>query len=167
MTCGGRRRGRARTGWPTAPHRSGGGPAARGPSSPSICARRRAGDLRRRHPPKSTFQIGGAGAVGTGIRPRHAPPAPAAWAGFGIWPFDPASAVDRARDLPPPLDRDRSARATSSSEPATSMSARGRSARAFATSMVGSEDAFDAAISALVMHDHLADLDVCGRPPTP
>jgi hypothetical protein len=28
----------------------------------------------------------------------------------------------------------------------------------FAASIVGSEDAFDAAISALVMHDHLADL---------
>jgi hypothetical protein len=110
---------------------------------------------------KSVFQIGGAGSVGTGslrgmphLRRLHQ-------AGFSIWPFHPASAwpvmeiyprlltgpvhksirQDRARylrhapwRLPPPM----------------------------AARMVDSEDAFDAAISALVMDRHVAELALLG-----
>jgi hypothetical protein len=107
--------------------------------------------------PKSIFQIGGAGSVGTGsirgiphlLRLRAA--------GFSIWPFDPVSPfmvfemyprlftgpvhksdpVQRARHwegLPWPV------------------------APSFATSIIESEDAFDAAISALALYDHRAEL---------
>jgi hypothetical protein len=107
--------------------------------------------------PKSTFQIGGAGAVGTGtirgmphLRQLRA-------AGFGIWPFDPPSPWTvleiYPRLLTGPVRKSDRAQRTRYVE-ATPWAV----APAFAESMVGSDDAFDAAISALVMYDHLEDL---------
>jgi hypothetical protein len=107
--------------------------------------------------PKSTFQIGGAGAVGTGtirgmphLRQLRA-------AGFGIWPFDPPSPWTVLEIYPRLLtgpvrksDHERRARYLSAAPWSV--------APEFATSIVESDDAFDAAISALVMHDHLDDL---------
>jgi hypothetical protein len=107
--------------------------------------------------PKSTFQIGGAGAVGTGtirgmphLRQLRA-------AGFGIWPFDPPSPWTVLEIYPrlltgPVRKSDRAQRAQYVRAAPWAM------ARRFAESMVGSDDAFDAAISALVMYDHLDDL---------
>jgi Protein of unknown function (DUF429) len=107
--------------------------------------------------PKSTFQIGGAGAVGTGsvrgiphLRRLQA-------AGFSIWPFDPASPHVVLEIYPrlltgPVRKSDRAQRMLYLAESAWSV------APDFAAAIIGSEDAFDAAISALVMDRHLADL---------
>ena len=74
-------------------------------------------------------------------------------AGFQHLALRSALALDGARDLPPPAAPGRSTRAAASSGPATSPRRPGRSPRPFATSIVDSEDAFDAAISALVMDE--------------
>ena len=107
--------------------------------------------------PKSVFQVGGAGAVGTGsvrgmphlLRLRAA--------GFSIWPFDPASPWTVMEIYPRLLtgpvhkrsraDRVRYLESVRWSVPET-----------FGPSLAGSEDAFDAGISALVLYDHLSDL---------
>jgi hypothetical protein len=107
--------------------------------------------------PKSVFQIGGAGTVGTGSIRGMPHLHRLRQAGFSIWPFDPASAwtvleiyprlltgTVRKRD---PLERARYLHDAPWSVPPR-----------FALSMRQSEDAFDAGISALVMHDHLDDL---------
>jgi hypothetical protein len=108
--------------------------------------------------PKSVFQIGGAGAVGTGSLRGMPVLKRLRDAGFAVWPFDPprwplvieiyprvlTGAVNKGnaearseylRRVYPSLDRDIAARAASS------------------------EDAFDAAVSALVMAGHLTGLD--------
>jgi hypothetical protein len=107
--------------------------------------------------PKSTFQIGGAGAVGTGsvrgmphLRRLQA-------AGFSIWPFDPASRHVALEIYPrlltgPVHKSSRDERARYMAEASWPVPA------AFRAAIIGSEDAFDAAISALVMDHHLADL---------
>jgi len=107
--------------------------------------------------PKSTFQIGGGGAVGTGsirgmphLRRLRA-------AGFSIWPFDPPSPW-QVLEVYPRLCTG-PVRKSSREERARYVAASGWSiAPAFATALVESEDAFDAAISALVMGVHLAEL---------
>ena len=100
--------------------------------------------------PKSMFQIGGAGAVGTGsvrgmphLRRLQA-------AGFSIWPFDPASRHVVLEIYPrlltgPVRKSSRDERARYVAEASWPVPP------AFAASIIGSEDAFDAAISALVM----------------
>ena len=107
--------------------------------------------------PKSVFQIGGAGAVGTGsvrgmphLRQLRA-------AGFCIWPFDPPSRWTvlemYPRLLTGPVNKSsREQRTRYLADAAWSV------APPFAASIIESEDAFDAAISALVMDDRLADL---------
>jgi hypothetical protein len=107
--------------------------------------------------PKSVFQIGGAGSVGTGsirgiphLRRLQA-------AGFSIWPFDPASLWVVLEVYPrlltgPVRKSSREQRMLHLAEAAWSV------APAFAAAIIESEDAFDAAISALVMDHHLADL---------
>jgi hypothetical protein len=107
--------------------------------------------------PKSVFQIGGAGAVGTGsirgmphLRQLRA-------AGFCIWPFDPPSPWTVLEIYPrlltgPVHKSNHERRAEYLGAAPWSV------ASPFAASIVGSEDAFDAAISALAMHDRLADL---------
>jgi hypothetical protein len=111
--------------------------------------------------PKSTFQIGGAGAVGTGsvrgmphLRRLRA-------AGFSIWPFDLASPWTILEIYPrlltgPVHKSSREQRALYLAEAPWAGSV--ALTPAFAASIVESEDAFDAAISALVMGRHLADL---------
>jgi hypothetical protein len=107
--------------------------------------------------PKSVFQIGGAGAVGTGsirgmphLRQLRA-------AGFCIWPFDPPSPWTvlemYPRLLTGPVNKSsREHRARYVAESPWSV------APPFAASMTESQDAFDAAISALVMGGHLTGL---------
>ena len=107
--------------------------------------------------PKSTFQIGGAGAVGTGsvrgmpyLRRLRA-------AGFSIWPFDPAGPATVLEVYPRLLTGP--VRKSSRQERARYVAEAGWPiAPSFEAAMVGSEDAFDAAISALVMDTHRADL---------
>lgn len=105
--------------------------------------------------PKSVFQIGGAGAVGTGsirgmphLRQLRA-------AGFCIWPFDPPSPWTVLEIYPrlytgPVNKSSREHRTRYLAEAPWSV------APPFAASIIESEDAFDAAISALVMSGHRA-----------
>jgi hypothetical protein len=107
--------------------------------------------------PKSTFQVGGAGAVETGsvrgiphLRRLQA-------AGFSIWPFDPASPYLALEIYPrlltgPVRKSNREQRELYMAELAWSMTP------AFAAAIIESEDAFDAAISALVMDRHRSGL---------
>jgi hypothetical protein len=106
---------------------------------------------------KSTFQIGGAGAVGTGsirgmphLRRLRA-------AGFSIWPFDPPARWTVLEIYP---------RLCTGPVHKSDPEQRARYLQVwpwelpdqFAASMLGSEDAFDAAISAIVMDQFLAEL---------
>ena len=111
--------------------------------------------------PKSTFQIGGAGAVGTGsvrgiphLRRLRA-------AGFSIWPFDPAGPATVLEVYPrlltgPVCKSSRQERARYVAEAGWPI------APSFEAAVIGSEDAFDAAISALVMDNHRAELAALG-----
>ena len=107
--------------------------------------------------PKSTFQVGGAGAVGTGsirgmphLRRLRA-------AGFSIWPFDPPSPW-QVLEVYPRLCTGPVRKSSREERERYVAAAEWPIAPAFATAIVESEDAFDAAISALVMGGHLAEL---------
>jgi len=119
--------------------------------------------------PKSTFQIGGAGSVGTGSIRGFPELARLRRSGFAIWPFD------RAR---PPCALEVWPRACTGVVVKSDAVARARllddrfpfldaDARAHA---VASEDAFDAAVTALVMSSRLDTPDrlhALGRPTHP
>jgi hypothetical protein len=116
--------------------------------------------------PKSVFQIGGAGAVGTGtvrgiphLRRLQA-------AGFSIWPFDPASPWT-VLELYPRLCTGPVHKSSREQRTAYLAAAPWSVAPGFAAAITESEDAFDAAISALVMDDHLADLAQLGQSTDP
>ena len=107
--------------------------------------------------PKSVFQIGGAGAVGTGSlrgmpilhRLREA--------GFHVWPFDPPG-WPLAVEIYPRLLTEAVTK-SSAERRAAYLAARYPSLPDWAVAAAGgSEDAFDALISALVMSLHAADL---------
>lgn len=105
--------------------------------------------------PKSVFQIGGAGAVGTGSVRGIPHLRNLREAGFSIWPFDQPGRHTVVEIYPralsgPVRKSDRSSRehylaGWDLPEP-------------FRRPMVGSEDAFDAGISALVMSRHVDEL---------
>lgn len=107
--------------------------------------------------PKSVFQIGGAGAVGTGslrgMRLLHR----LSQAGFSIWPFDPPG-WPRVVEIYPRLltgavvKTNADARVAYLKERQPSLDA------TFSRLAASSEDAFDAAVSALVMAANLPDL---------
>jgi hypothetical protein len=107
--------------------------------------------------PKSVFQVGGAGAVGTGSIRGMPYLRQLRESGFGIWPFDPISAWTvlevYPRLLTGPVHKSNLEQRASYLE-----AAKWTVSPSHVRSMVMSEDAFDAGISALVMHDHLADL---------
>jgi hypothetical protein len=107
--------------------------------------------------PKSVFQIGGAGAVGTGSIRGMPHLRRLRQAGFSIWPFDPASPWTVLEIYPrlftgPVRKSDPAERASYLAAVPWPIPPR------FARAMAGSEDAFDAGISALAMHDHVAEL---------
>jgi hypothetical protein len=107
--------------------------------------------------PKSIFQIGGAGSVGTGsLRGMpHLPRLRAA--GYSIWPFDPASPFI-VLELYPRLFTGPVHKSDPVQRARHWEGVPWRVAPAFAASIIASEDAFDAAISALAMYDHRAEL---------
>jgi hypothetical protein len=114
--------------------------------------------------PKSVFQIGGAGAVGTASLRGMAGLLRLREAGFRVWPYD-------ARSVKEPLvveiyTRLMTGAVTKSSEVArTAYLAKKRResplyaelSRAVMTKARGSEDAFDALVTALVMVEHRAE----------
>jgi hypothetical protein len=108
--------------------------------------------------PKSSFQIGGAGSVGTGSVRGFPELARLQDAGFAIWPFDapaqPPVAVEIwPRALTGPVVKsDATARAAYLDHHLPEIECELRDAA------VGSEDAFDAAVSAVVMSHHEANL---------
>ncbi len=108
--------------------------------------------------PKSTFQVGGAGSVGTGSIRGFPALARLQDAGYAIWPFDapldgPVAVEIWPRSFTGPVVKsDPAARAA---HLAASLPDLEPSLGALA---VGSEDAFDAAVSAVVMSRHEAAL---------
>jgi hypothetical protein len=104
---------------------------------------------------KSVFQIGGAGAVGTGSLRGMPLLARLRAAGFAIWPFDPPHPPLVVEIYPRLLTGPIAKRSSVARELYLASRAHGvpRELRARAAS---SEDAFDAAVSALAMARHLA-----------
>jgi hypothetical protein len=104
--------------------------------------------------PKSSFQIGGAGSVGTGSVRGFPALARLQDAGYAIWPFDDPAAAPVAVEIWPRtftgsvVKSDPAARAEHLDSRFPGLD------RAHRDHAVGSEDAFDAAVSALVMSSH-------------
>jgi hypothetical protein len=116
--------------------------------------------------PKSSFQVGGAGSVGTGSIRGFSVLARLRRAGIAIWPFD-TDTLPRVVEVYPRActgavvksRRDARARLLDARFPKLPPSIRTRA--------VGSEDAFDALVTALVMAEHedeLVSLDPPGHP---
>lgn len=107
--------------------------------------------------PKSVFQVGGAGAVGTGSLRGMPILRYLKDAGFSVWPFDPPGWPLVVEIYPRLLTK-----AVNKSDAGERASYLRRRYDALDERMydraVSSEDAFDAAVSALVMHEHLDDL---------
>jgi len=106
--------------------------------------------------PKSVFQIGGAGSVGTGSVRGMPMLHELRQAGWAIWPFDAQSSHTIAEIYPrvftgPVVKKQQAARAAWLARHGDE----GISARDMQT-MIGSEDAFDAGASALVLMRHFA-----------
>jgi hypothetical protein len=116
-------------------------------------------DLRPAAAPKSVFQIGGAGAVGTGSLRGMPHLIELARAGVSVWPFDARPGWPRAVEIYPRLltgpvvksrhreRRDHLARALAGQD------------AVLAERAAGSEDAFDAAVSAVAMARVFASLE--------
>lgn len=107
--------------------------------------------------PKSVFQIGGAGAVGTGSIRGMPVLATLSASGFSIWPFDPHDWPRVIEIYPRALTG--AVRKSSQSGREEYLSARNLiSIPGLRTLAASSEDAFDAAVSALVMWEHRTEL---------
>ena len=112
--------------------------------------------------PKSVFQIGGAGAVGTGSIRGMPHLLTLAKNGFGIWPFSegwPRVVEIYPRALTGPVNKGRW-----SVRHAYLLEHFPEQPRDLLERAAGSEDAFDAAVSALVMSEHEAELRALGPP---
>lgn len=107
--------------------------------------------------PKSAFQIGGAGAVGTGSLRGMRLLRQLREAGFSIWPFDPPGRPLVVEIYPRLLTGPvvKSSGAARAAYLARCYPGLDSGLREWA---VGSDDAFDAAVSALVMAGHAGDL---------
>ena len=108
--------------------------------------------------PKSVFQIGGAGAVGTGsirgmpvLHALHA-------SGARIWPFVARGGEPQVVEIYPRLLTDRVRKSDPAERQRLLAGRYPRLEPAHARLAALSEDAFDAAVSALVMVEHLDDL---------
>ncbi|GLZ46693.1 hypothetical protein Acsp06_28780 [Actinomycetospora sp. NBRC 106375] len=113
--------------------------------------------------PRSTFQIGGAGAVGTGSLRGMPHLARLRAHGVAVWPFDDAGPATLVEIYPrvhtgPVVKRSAEARrALAAGDP--------RVPAALVEDVVATEDAFDAALSALAMAEHLEELAALRRAP--
>lgn len=141
-----------------------GRPGRRNPHPKSRLYRRTESDENGMRP-KSVFQIGGAGAVGTGSGRGMPHLLTLAENGFGIWPFSegwPRVVEIYPRTLTGPVNKGRWAtrhRYLREHFPAQPEDLLERAA--------GSEDAFDAAVAALVMTEHEAELRTLALPADP
>ncbi len=107
--------------------------------------------------PKPVFQIGGAGAVGTGSLRGMPILHRLRTAGFAIWPFDPPG-WPRVVEIYPRLLTGKVTKSSATARAAYLAAQRWALPPALLAQAAGSEDAFDAAISALLMARHAADL---------
>lgn len=109
--------------------------------------------------PLSTFQVGGAGAVGTGSIRGMALLGRWRDAGVGVWPLDPAPAVSGVlltevypRAMTGPVVK------SSAAARAAHVAADPRVPPGLRDDVVATEDAFDAALAALGMAEHVGEL---------
>jgi len=112
--------------------------------------------------PKSVFQIGGAGAVGTGSIRGMPVLAQLSAAGFSIWPFDPPS-WPRVIEIYPRVLTGRVRK--SSQRDRQEYLSKWRGNPSLLARAATSEDAFDAGVSALIMSEHSSDLAQLTYPP--
>lgn len=108
--------------------------------------------------PKSVFQIGGAGAVGTGSLRGMPQLARLVEAGFSIWPFDP-SGWPRVVEIYPRLLTEAVIKSQHSKRLEYLSARHNDRPVAMIERAAGSEDAFDAAVSAVVMARHVIELE--------
>ncbi len=125
---------------------------ARDASRPELRATERDSPWR----PKSAFQVGGAGTVGTGSLRGMPLLGGLRAAGFALWPWDDAGAATALEIHPRAL----TGAVVKSSRAAREARLAGdeRLPPALRAAAAASEDAFDAAVSALVMAEHLPEL---------
>lgn len=131
--------------------------AAGDPATPATRVTERTVPSQRGIRPKSVFQIGGAGAVGTGSLRGMRLLQQLRDAGFSIWPFDPPGWPRVVEIYPrlltgPVVKTNGAAREAYLATTFLDLDPRLRERAA------SSDDAFDAAVSALVMAQHHADL---------
>ena len=108
--------------------------------------------------PKSMFQIGGAGAVGTGSIRGMPLLARLSRAGARIWPYTPAAGPCTVVEIYPRLLTGPVFKSQSAARVAYMCDRYPALPPAIMTAVRASEDAFDAVVSALVMADSTADL---------
>jgi hypothetical protein len=104
--------------------------------------------------PKSSFQIGGAGSVGTGSVRGFPALARLQDAGYAIWPFDESAGPPVAVEIWPRTFTGAVVKSDASARAAHLDQRFPRLPPALRDAAVGSEDAFDAAVSAVVMSRH-------------
>jgi len=143
-----------------------GRPGRRRPELPAHHRRTEAGARVGAVHAKSVFQIGGAGAVGTGSLRGMPHLLELRRAGFTIWPFDPPSPWPVVEIYPRLLTgavhkRNGEARALYLSRSPWPIP------EPFLSRASGSEDAFDAAVSAFAMDRHVAELGALGQSDDP
>jgi hypothetical protein len=108
--------------------------------------------------PKSSFQIGGAGSVGTGSVRGFAALARLQDAGFAIWPFDEPATPPVALEIWPRTFTGPVVKSDVTARAAHLVAAHATLAPSLRDVAIGSEDAFDAAVSAIVMSHHEQEL---------
>jgi hypothetical protein len=115
--------------------------------------------------PKSVFQTGGAGAVGTGSIRGMPHLLALAKNGFGIWPF--SDGWPRVVEIYPRLLTGRVEKSRWAERHAYLFKRFPEQPRNLLERAAGSEDAFDAAVSALAMSEHEAELQMLAPPVGP
>jgi hypothetical protein len=108
--------------------------------------------------PKSSFQVGGAGSVGTGSVRGFPVLARLQDAGYAIWPFDTPAPAPVAVEIWPRTFTGPVVKSDALARAAHLDAAHPDVPRALRDAAVGSEDAFDAAVSAVVMSHHEDEL---------
>lgn len=116
--------------------------------------------------PKSVFQVGGAGAVGTGSLRGMPHLAELADAGFSVWPFH-EPGWPRVVEIYPRLLTGAVVKSDPTARTSYLDGALPEIPRDLASVAAASEDALDAAVSAVVMARHLDEIEALGLPNDP
>jgi Protein of unknown function (DUF429) len=108
--------------------------------------------------PKSTFQVGGAGSVGTGSIRGFPVLARLRAAGFAVWPFDTPAVPPVVVEIYPRALTGAVVKSNAAARHAYLAQLQPELPGALHDLAVASEDAFDAAVSAIVMSRHADEL---------